>query len=86
MQMCLDSGQIVKILPKGLITIPAEKRRKLGFMENGLAKISEEDGKLILEPIFTLSYPVRSYTDSEIKEFLEEDKKESKVLKKKKLL
>lgn len=79
-------GDIVKIQPKGLITIPINLRKELGFEESGLARVRKEKGRLILEPVRTLPYPVRSYTKEEIKGFIELDRKESKNLKKKGLL
>ena len=77
--------EIVKIQPKGLFTIPKRFRTGL-FEENGLARVRKEKGRLILEPVRTLPYPVRSYTDQEIDEFLELDANETKKLKTKGLL
>jgi bifunctional DNA-binding transcriptional regulator/antitoxin component of YhaV-PrlF toxin-antitoxin module len=77
--------EIVKIQPKGLFTIPKKFRTGL-FEENGLARVRKEKGRLILEPVRTLPYPVRSYTESEIKEFLDLDSYETKTLKAKGLL
>ncbi|MDP4011362.1 MAG: hypothetical protein Q8P72_04005 [Candidatus Roizmanbacteria bacterium] len=74
--------EIVKIQPKGLITIPKYLRIQLGFDMSKLARITSEKGRLIVEPVRTISYPVRRYSDEEIKEFLEEDQKETKELKK----
>lgn len=82
----VSQEEIVKILPKGLMTIPVNLRRKLGFKENGLVRIFAENGRLILEPIFTLPYPVRTYTEKEVEGFLARDKKETKRLKRKRLL
>ncbi|MBI3103512.1 AbrB/MazE/SpoVT family DNA-binding domain-containing protein [Candidatus Daviesbacteria bacterium] len=78
--------EIVKIQPKGLVTIPKKFRNELGFAENSLVRIKEEKGRLVMEAVRTLSYPVRSYTDSEIDQFFELDEKESKDLRKKGLL
>lgn len=78
--------EIVKIQPKGLVTIPKKFRQELGFKENSLVRIKEEKGRLVMEAVRTLSYPVRSYTDSEIDQFLKLDKKETRQLKKKGLL
>lgn len=74
--------EIVKIQPKGLITIPKSMRIQLGFEVSKLARIKNEKGRLIIEPVRTIAYPVRSYSDEEIKEFLEEDAKETKELRK----
>lgn len=78
--------EIVKIQPKGLITIPKKLRQQLGLEENTLVNMREEKGRLIMEPLRTLPYPVRSYTADEVDEFIELDKKETKQLKKKGLL
>lgn len=78
--------EIIRILPKGIMTIPKKFRQALGFNENGLARVREEKGKLVIEPVFALPYKVRTYTNEEIDKFLAFDKKESAELKKKKLL
>lgn len=77
---------IIKIQPKGLLTIPKKIRNKVGIDENSLVRIKEEKGRVVIEPIYTLPYPVRSYTEEDIKEFLRLDQKEAKTLKKKGLL
>ena len=82
----LSYNEIIKIQPKGLITIPSKLRKSLGFTENGLARLKSEKGRLIMEPVRTLPYPVRSYSDNELQEFIDLDKKESQKLKKKGLL
>ena len=81
----LPLEEIVKIQPKGLITIPKKFRTGL-FEENGLARVRKEKGRLILEPVRTLPYPVRSYTKEDIKEFVALDAYETKKLKAKGLL
>ena len=78
--------EIVKLQPKGLMTIPKKLREAIGLKENGLARIKQEKGRLILEPVRTLPYPVRQYTGEEIREFLDLDKQESKALRKRGLL
>jgi hypothetical protein len=77
--------EIVKIQPKGLFTIPKKFRTGL-FEENGLARVRKEKGRLILEPVRTLPYPVRSYTNEEIQEFIDLDAYETKERKTKGLL
>jgi len=67
-------GSLVKILPKGLITIPKKLRLDIGLEENGLARIKKEGRRLILEPVNVISYPLREYTTKEIKEFMKADR------------
>ena len=72
---------IVKVQNKGLITIPKAFRKDLGLEKDSLARVIKVKGRLVLEPVKTLPYKVRSYKKSEIDEFLELDKKESSELK-----
>lgn len=74
------SEEIIKLTPRGIFTVPKKMRKGL-FDNMGIAKINRLGRKLIIEPIRTLSYPVRSYTDNELNEFFELDAKESKKLK-----
>lgn len=83
--MAMQIQDIIKIQPKGVITIPKKFREELGLDEKSLARITKEKGRLILEPVQTLDYPVRSYTKKEIDEFIRFDKQLTKGLRKKKL-
>lgn len=88
MQQSAQSTQeeLVKLQTKGLITIPKKMRQILKLEEKGIVKLKLEKGRLVIEPVSTLTYSVRSYTKEEIKEFLALDEKETKELKKKGLL
>lgn len=77
---------IVKMQPKGLLTIPKRFREELGFEEDGFIRVKQEKGRIVLEPVRILDYPVRSYNKEEIDDFLELDRKETKTLKKKGLI
>lgn len=82
----LIQEEIIKLQSKGLVTIPKKMRQKLGLEENNLIRVKEEKGRIVMESVRTLPYPVRSYTKQEIKEFIELDQSETKVLKQKGLL
>jgi len=82
----LIQEELVKIQPKGLLTIPKNLREKLGFVEGEFARLKEEKGRLIIEPVRTLPYRVRSYSQADLEEFFAEDERETKLLKKKGLL
>ena len=69
-------GEIIKIQPRGTFTVPKGLRQGL-FDKDGVARITKVGRKLIIEPVRTLPYPVRSYTDSEIDEFFKLDEKDS---------
>ena len=74
--------EIIKLQPRGIFTLPKKLREGL-FDENGLAKITRTGRRLVIEPVRTLSYSVRSYTNKEVQEFFDLDEKETKDLKKK---
>lgn len=78
--------QMIRVQNKGLVTIPKSMRDSIGLNVNDLIRIKEKMGRIILEPVRVLPYQVRSYSDSDLKEFFELDEKESKALKKKNLL
>ncbi len=85
MQTTIYDEQIILLQPRGVFTVP--KRLREGLFDNsGVAKIKRMGRKLVIEPVRTLSYPVRSYTDSELDEFFELDEKETKKLKTKGLI
>lgn len=77
---------IVKMQAKGLLTIPKRFREELGFEEDGFVRVKQEKGRVVLEPVRILDYPVRGYTKEEIDEFLAFDREETRVLKKKGLI
>ena len=68
--------EIIKIQPRGVFTVPKKLRENL-FDEDGVAKITRMGRKLIIEPVRTLPYPIRSYTNSEVEEFFKLDEKDS---------
>lgn len=82
----LIQEELVKLQAKGLITIPKKFREELGLEENSLIRIKKDKDKLTIEPVRTLPYRVRSYTNEEIEEFFKLDDEETKELKRKKLI
>lgn len=72
--------EIAKIQPRGILTIPKKLRRSMGLTDNTLVKISGNKYRLVIEPVRTIPYPVRSYTADEVDDFLESDAQESKKL------
>ena len=80
-----DYEEIIKFQPRGVLTVPKKMREGL-FDEKGIVKMKRVGRKIIIEPVKTLSYPVRSYTDKELQEFFDLDEKESKRLKNKGLI
>jgi bifunctional DNA-binding transcriptional regulator/antitoxin component of YhaV-PrlF toxin-antitoxin module len=77
---------IIKFQPKGVITIPKKLRKHAGLMDRVLVRAKAQKGKITLEPIYTTPYPIRTFSDEEINEWLELDKLESEELRKDDLL
>lgn len=82
----IATEEIVRLQQKGLVTIPKKFRVQLNIQENDLLRLKNEKGRIVLEPVRTLPYPVRSYTMQEINEFIALDAQETQALKKKKIL
>jgi len=70
----------VKILSKGLITIPKTFREELGLREGEIARIKKVGRRLIIEPREIAEYEV--YSDKELKRMLKEDKLSADLAKK----
>lgn len=77
--------ETVKLQGRGILTIPKKMREGL-FDETGIVKMKRVGRQLIITPIKTLAYPVRSYTESELQDFFDLDAKETKELKTKGLI
>ena len=78
--------EIIKLQPRGLLTIPKKFRKSLRLEENSLLRIRKDQWRLVIEPVRTISYSVRSYTDKDLSDFFEFDEEQTKSLKKKNLL
>ena len=71
--------EIIKIQPRGVLTIP-KRFRSGNFGENNFLRVKKIGSRLVFEPVTMLGYPVRRYTDSEVEEFLKQDEEEIKSL------
>lgn len=74
----------VKILGKGMITIPKSFRDELNFKEGEVAKIKKIGRRLIIEPRDTVDY--RIYSDKELEEMLKENRLPPRISKRNGLL
>lgn len=70
----------VKILSKGLITIPKTFREELGLQEGEVARIKKIGRRLIIEPREVAEY--ETYDQKELKRMLKEDKLPADLAKK----
>lgn len=76
-----DYQEIIQIQSRGLITIP-KRFRDSNFDEKSYIRMKQMDGKIILEPVQIIGYPVRKYLNQEVDEFFDLDDKESAKLRK----
>jgi AbrB family looped-hinge helix DNA binding protein len=74
--------EIVKLQSRGNLTIPKQLRKYLRLEKNSLIRVIKERNRLILEPVRMITYPVRSYSDKELKDFFAYDSEQTKKLKK----
>lgn len=74
-QSVANNQEWLKVLGKGMVTIPKQWRQELGIEEGDVVKAKKEGKKVVIEAQQTSSsVPYRVYSDSEIAEFLKEDK------------
>lgn len=70
-----STSKIVKPLPKGQVTIPAEFRRRLGIDESTLLNITLAGDRLEIRPLRVGEEArLRQYSDEQIARFLREDR------------
>ena len=70
----------VKILTKGLVTLPKNFRDSVGIREGDVARIRKIGRRLVIEPRDLVDYEV--YPDKDLKAMLREDKLPLKLKKK----
>lgn len=75
-QLVTTSSQqeYLRILGKGMVTIPKEWREEMGLQEGDIVKAKKEGNKVVIETPKSKNAPYRIFTNAEIDEFLKEDK------------
>ena len=63
----------LKVLGKGMVTLPKKWREELEIAEGDVVKAKKEGRRVIIEPQEKESAPYRVYSDKEIDEFLKDD-------------
>lgn len=83
-QVTLNSNQQewLKILGKGMVTIPKKWREEMGITSGDIVKARKEGNRLVIEPQQDNLAPYRVYNDTEIDTFLQEDKLPDTLIKK----
>lgn len=63
----------LKILGKGMVTLPKKWRDELGIASGDIVRAKREGNRVVIEPR-KMKVPYRVYSDSEIDQFLKEDR------------
>lgn len=71
-QLNLPKEEWLKVLTKGLITIPKIWREELGLQEGNIVKAKKTANRIILE-VTPKKAPYRIYTKNELQQFLNDD-------------
>jgi len=71
--MTKNKEKWLKILGKGMITLPKEWRGEMGIETGDVVMARKEGNKLVIKSKELGKVPYRIYTDTELDEFLKED-------------
>ena len=63
----------LKVLGKGMVTLPKQWRDELGIVSGDIVKARKRGNMVVIEPQQSKSAPYRVYSDSEIEEFFKTD-------------
>lgn len=80
LQAIVQDEAWIKILPKGLITIPKKIREKLGLKEGDVAQVKVLKNTMIIKPRESVKY--RLFTNEEIKQWVKDDELPEELAKK----
>ena len=78
----INQEEWLKILGKGMVTLPKKWRDELGIANGDIVKAKKEGNKVVIEAQRNREVPYRIYTNAEIKVFLAEDKIPKSLVKK----
>lgn len=72
----------LKVLGKGMITIPKAWREELRIEEGAVVKAKKQGNKVVIEGQHRKTAPYRVYSDADINNFLKEDRLSRSLAKK----
>jgi AbrB family looped-hinge helix DNA binding protein len=75
--------KVVRLRPRGQLTIPSELRRRLKIDADSFLQLTVKEGKIEIRPLRLTAEeeaPLREYSDEEIQRFLEEDRLDPETL------
>lgn len=78
-QQLLSQEEFLRVLTKGMITLPKSWREELQIQEGTFIKAKKIVNKIIIEPI-QKPVPYRIYSQKELKQFLKDDKLSKKEM------
>ncbi len=74
-KIAVEQNEWIRVLGKGMITIPKKWRDELEIEEGAIIKAKKIDQKVIIESTQKASFaPYRIYSRTELNQFLEDDK------------
>jgi AbrB family looped-hinge helix DNA binding protein len=71
--MLSPSQELIKVLPKGMITIPKPWRDEFGFNQGDRIKAKKTTRGILIEPM-KIPAPYRIYTQREVNSFIKSDR------------
>jgi AbrB family looped-hinge helix DNA binding protein len=77
-QQIQDQEEWLRVLSKGMVTIPKTWREEFGFNEGDIIKARKSQGKIIIETV-NKPVPYRVYSQKEFQQFIKDDKLPEKV-------
>lgn len=80
-QININNQEWLKVLGKGMVTIPKKWREALGITTGDIVRAKKEGNRVVIEGQSN-RVPYRIYSDTEIEEFLKEDKLPRALVKK----
>ena len=78
----MNNQEWLKILGKGMVTLPKPWREEFGFQPGDVVRAQKSGSKIIIESGKTQSVPYRLYTKKELEQFLKDDQLPKKLAEK----
>ena len=72
-QIATIDQEWLKVLGKGMVTLPKKWREEMGINEGDIIKAKKEGNKVVIETQNAKLAPYRVYSDKEIAQFLKDD-------------
>ena len=70
----IDQDEWLRVLGKGMITLPKKWRDDLGISEGDIVRAKKNGKQMVIETAKAITAPYRIYSDTEIDKFVEDDR------------